>query len=416
MLVVEDAQEVRIYSGLTRPERQPATAEDDARLVTVLEHVADALELANFIRSVETGQFYRDHPAKFRPDRAIDQYLLDNLGSARDELCDPKLEFPLKPSTAHAFLGRCLFTCYLLERGIIGEAQLHRAGAEGVAAKAKTLKALLEHLPSTDATDVIYGLFHVLKDNFNGSMFGGRLAGEKQHIRKRHIEVLHRFLRGDEMKTRQSVLFPLYDFRLVPIEFISAVYEDFLAAEGGKSGQQRSATKSKSTQRKAGAYYTPPRLADLVVNIATEGWESLLDKRCLDPACGSGIFLVLLFQRMAEEWRRRNPKATNTERARALRDLLTKNLCAVDVNETACMVACFSLYLAFMDQFDDPRDIWALAEELRRTGTEKVLPLLMTGEEGDGQGCRNPAIHVANFFGPDLPRLIDFDLVIGNPP
>src|SRR5690606_23353799 len=109
-----------------------------------------------------------------------------------------------------------LFTCYLLERGVIGEAQLRRAGAKGLAAKDKTLRELLEHLPSTEAIDVLYGLFRVLKDDFNGSMFGGRLAGEKQYIRSRHIKTLHRFLCGDEMKTKQSVLFSLYDFRFIP--------------------------------------------------------------------------------------------------------------------------------------------------------------------------------------------------------
>jgi len=415
MLVVQDAQEVRIYSGLARPEQVPAASQDDSRLVDIFHYVAHSLELAGFIRSVETGQFYRDRATKFSGDRAVDKYLLDNLGEARDQLCDLELEFPLPPSTAHAFLGRCLFTCYLLERGIIGEAQLRRAGANGAAVQATTLRELVEHLPSSDATDVLYGLFRVLKDDFNGSMFGGRLSGEKQHIRKRHIDVLHRFLRGDEMKTRQSVLFPLYDFRFIPIEFISAVYEDFLAAEDEKPKKKDS--KGKTKRRKAGAYYTPPRLAELVVDIATEGSTSLLQKRFLDPACGSGIFLVILFQRLAEEWHRQNRRATNTKRARALRDLLTNNLCGVDVNETACMVACFSLYLAFMDQFDDPRDIWELADELKRTGTEKVLPLLMAcGEDEDEEKLENPAIHVANFFGSELPQLGLFDLVIGNPP
>jgi len=415
LLVIEDSHEVRVYSGLARPEQQPAISEDDVRLVAIFDRVADAFELADFIRSIETGQLYRDRPTKFRAERAIDTYLLDNLGEARDQLCDRQLQFPLEASPAHAFLGRCLFTCYLLERGIIGEKQLRRAGARGQAAKSSTLQQLLEHLPSGNATDVLYGLFRVLKDDFNGSMFGGRLAGERQHIRRRHIKVLHHFLRGDEMKSGQSVLFPLYDFRFIPIEFISAIYEDFLAAEDDTLKKQPDDTDRRSRRRKAGAYYTPPRLAEVVVDVATEGWPTLLNKRCLDPACGSGIFLVILFQRMAEEWRRQNPKATNTERALALRELLTNSLYGVDVNETACMVACFSLYLAFMDQFDDPRDIWQLKDELRQAGTGDVLPMLMVGDEGEDEP-KNPSIHVANFFGPELRQLTDFDLVIGNPP
>ncbi len=91
----------------------------------------------------------------------------------------------------------------------------------------------------------MYGLFRVLKDDFNGSMFGNRLVGEKKHIRRRDIEVLHRFLRGDEMKTGQSALFTLYDFRFIPIELISAIYEDFLAAEDCTPKDQHDEAKSK---------------------------------------------------------------------------------------------------------------------------------------------------------------------------
>src|SRR6202140_3842819 len=231
MLVVEDPQEVRIYSAFARPEEHPAITTEDERLVEIFDQIAESLELANFIRSVETGQFYRDRPTKFRPSRAVDHYLLDNLGEARDQLCDLKLPYPLIPATAHAFLGRCLFTCYLLERGVIGKAQLRRAGAVNEATSSETLRELLERLSSTDAIDVLYGLFRVLKDDFNGSMFGDFLAGEKQQIRKRHVEVLRRFFRGDDMKTNQSVLFPLYDFHFIPIEFISAIYEDFRSEE-----------------------------------------------------------------------------------------------------------------------------------------------------------------------------------------
>lgn len=415
MLVVEDAQEVRVYSAFARPEEQPATTTEDDRLVEIFDRVAESLELASFIRSVETGQFYRDRPAKFRPHRAIDQYLLANLGEARDLLCDRELPYALAPATAHAFLGRCLFTCYLLERGVIGNAQLRRAGASTDAARAETLRDLLERLSSTEAIDILYGLFRILKDDFNGSMFGDFLAGEKQQIRRRHIDVIRRFFRGDDMKTQQSVLFPLYDFHFIPIEFISAIYEDFLATENVKTDEITPTSKSK--RRKAGAYYTPPRLAELVVDIATESWDTLLDKRCLDPACGSGIFLVILFQRMAEEWRRKNPRATNTKRARNLRDLLTNNLYGIDVNQTACMVACFSLYLAFMDQFDDPRDIWGLAAELKKSGTEKVLPpLMLESEDGNDDPTRIPTIYAANFFGTELPELNSFDLIVGNPP
>src|SRR5439155_15906755 len=74
MLVVQDPNEVRVYSGLARPEKQVAASVDDLRLVQTFNYVANALEIDSFIRAVETGQFYRDHSSKFSVDRAVDKY------------------------------------------------------------------------------------------------------------------------------------------------------------------------------------------------------------------------------------------------------------------------------------------------------------------------------------------------------
>ncbi len=414
MLVVDDASEVRIYSALAKPASGSITAPDDERLVTTLTWAADALELQQFIRGVETGAFYRRHAPRFQPERSVDRYLLDNLCAARDELCDYSKGDGLDRDTAHHFLGRCLFTGYLLEREVIGSRQLRKVGAPA----ARNLRELLESMTGSQAIDTLYALFRLLQDDFNGSLFGNQLPGEQKHIRVRHIEVLKRFFRGDDFKAGQPALtgFDLYDFSFIPIELISAIYEQFLAAPAPEADDDEEASdeQSKSQRRKAGAYYTPPRLAELVVDIATEKWPTLLKKRYLDPACGSGIFLVVLFQRMAGEWRRRNSTATNLKRACELRRILTESLCGVDRDPTACMIASFSLYLAFLDQFDPP-DIWALKKELEAAGEGKVLPPL-TLVAGDAAKPAKHAIHAKNFFAPETDALGKFDLVIGNPP
>jgi hypothetical protein len=408
MLVVEDPREVRIFSALAKPGTDAPVSTEDERLVTVLEAAAFARELLEFARSVETGRFYLEHSGKFQGDASVDTYLLKNLGAARDEMCSDGFDDALAPTTAHAFLGRCLFTSYLLEREIIGPEQLAHVGAPA----ARTLRELLGQVTSTEAIRILYALFELLQEDFNGSLFGLQLVGEKRQMRARHIEVLRRLFDGEEFSSRQLLLpgLDLYDFRLIPIEFISAIYEDFLVAEASVSADKI----AQGGQRKTGAFYTPPRLAELVVDVATRGWTTLLDKRCLDPTCGSGIFLVILFQRMAEEWRRRHPRAKNTERAQALRTLLAERLCGVDRDDTACMVACFSLYLGFLDQFDEPSDIWELKRELDLAGTDKVLPPLLVAR---GEPAREgAAIRAADFFDPKLADLGQFDLIIGNPP
>src|SRR5262249_38354187 len=160
-----------------------------------------------------------------------------------------------------------------------------------------------------------------------------------------------------------------YDFSIIPIETVSAIYEHFLEAAG------------REQKRTAGAFYTPKFLAELVLDQALEGMGALLDKRFLDPSCGSGIFLVGLFNRLAEEWKRTNPEARYDRQAAGLMRLLTENLYGIDCNLTACQITAFSLHLAFLDHLSPP--------DIRRLQSKgKVLPRLVQaqGETRGGGG------------------------------
>ena len=132
-----------------------------------------------------------------------------------------------------------------------------------------------------------------------------------------------------------------------------------------------------------------------------------MGKRFLDPACGSGIFLVGLFNRLAEEWKEANPTARNDRTATELMRLLRDSLFGVDISLTACRITAFSLYLAYLDQLS-PRDIQAL----QRRG--KALPRLVASDEGGAAGEGN--IRCGDFFGDrgQIPK--DVSLVVGNPP
>lgn len=145
-----------------------------------------------------------------------------------------------------------------------------------------------------------------------------------------------------------------------------------------------------------------------MLDIALSSSPTLLDLRCLDPACGSGIFLVGMFNRMAEEWTGANPQARNDRRARELRKLLC-SLRGVDINPTACRITAFSLYLAYLDQLS-PRDI----RELQQNGHK--LPRLIHDSKAAGQAKVEGNIWCADFFAEGADYLADADLVVGNPP
>lgn len=403
LLMVERPTQVQLFSTFVRPvkEGETSNAALSDETITDLESAALALRLRKMIRRIETGAIYRDnHAPMFDPKGVVDELLLRNLRELRNLICPDR---DLKSyRRAHALIGRFLFSCYLLDRGIIEEAYLTKNGLE----PAPDMQRLLEKAMIGQGQTLTI-LFKALHKDFNGSLFG------EEEYPPTDDEVLHfrRFLSGEDLKSGQLSLFKLYDFSFIPVELISSIYQDFIEVEANAEAAPTTKNQpNNSGQRVQGAYYTPPRLAELTVDIATQGWDTLLDKRCLDGACGSGIFITILFVRMAEEWRRRNPTADTKKRYEELKRILAENICGVDINHTACLVACFSLYLAFLDQME-PRAITELREVLERDRA-KILPRILW--EKDQHPPQLRTVRELDFF--DMAPAKEFDLVVGNPP
>ncbi|MHB9044311.1 MAG: Eco57I restriction-modification methylase domain-containing protein [Pirellulales bacterium] len=407
LLIVERRSQVQVFSTFSKPakeDNQGQEAQIKAETIDRLETAELALRLQQLIRRIETGAIYRDYTPLFNPKDTVDQLLLDNLKVTRNLLSPVRSRDGYR--RAHALIGKFLFSCYLLDRGIIGPPYLKKNGLP----EASDMLGMLP-TASVDAARTLDKLFQVLQRDFNGSLFGNQSDSPVIDI---EVECLRRFLSGD-VRTGQMLLFRLYDFSFIPVELISAIYQEFVNAEAEAEAQPTQKNQPRNDgQRTQGAYYTPPRLAELTVDIATEGWDTLLDKRCLDPACGSGVFLVILFVRMAEEWRKRNPRANTRRRYDELMRFLSENLRGVDIHATACLVTCFSLYLAFLDQME-PKEIMELREALEQDTKEKLLPRILW-ERGKPRP-RSPqmdSIRELDFF--ELPTKPEFDLVIGNPP
>lgn len=375
---------VHIYSGMSRPDAVPPTEADLSSFVTVLDRVGTQLE--EFLIGVESGQFFREHQRYFDPAHCIDRDLLENLHDTREQLDGVTAKKHIPAAVLDALLCRLVFACYLFDRKVIEADYLRGLGIKD----ATHLRDVLAIRPRDEANAALYRLFGRLADDFNGDLFSDDLASEADLVSDKHIEVLDDFFHGTAVRTGQRAFWP-YDFGYIPIETISAIYERFL----------------KASDDQVGAFYTPRFLAEIVLDTALERMPTLLGKRFLDPACGSGIFLVGLFNRIAEEWKQANPAARNDTKARELMRLLRESLFGVDVNETACRITAFSLYLAYLDQLS-PRDIQQLQEKGR------ALPRLVASEDQAGAATAN--IRRADFFSESEPIPRDVALVVGNPP
>ena len=305
---------------------------------------------------------------------------MENLKDTRDAL-DAASGRRVPPDVLDALLCRLVFTCYLFDRDVIDESYLRNLRVRG----ASHLRDVLSLRPMGEARSALYKLFKKLVD-FNGDLFSDDSShAEAEMVLDGHLQTLDNFFQGTIVRSGQMSFWP-YDFRVIPIETISAIYERFLSADH------------------VGAFYTPRFLAEVVLDTALSKHTSLIGQRFLDPACGSGIFLVGLFNRIADEWTRANATARNDKKARELMRLLRESLFGVDIHKTACRITAFSLYLAYLDQLS-PRDIRDLQEKGR------ALPrLIVTEEEGIGH------FWCAHFFYKDPAFPTEVSLVVGNPP
>lgn len=384
LLVLVAPDEVHVYSSLARPEGDE-TSGHTAGLVANIARTSAALR--EFLAAVESGGFFRTHAKSFDPANRVDRTLLDNLQMTRDKLADVDKRKP-GSDVLDALLCRLVFTCYLFDRQVIGESYLRTQGLPTL----EHLRDILALKPRTQAKAALYGLFEQLAKDFNGDLFSDDLRAEATLLSAAHLDVVEAFFSATDVGTGQRSFWP-YDFGVIPIETISAIYERFLS----------------SSAKDTGAFYTPRFLAELVLDLALDNFTSLLGRRFLDPACGSGIFLVGLFNRMAEEWTKANPGARNVRRSRDLLDILRFNIAGVDVNPTACRITAFSLYLAYLDQLT-PRDI----QELQAKGG--ALPRLVRRANQPNGSTPSGGIWCGDFFDESANYPSDVDLVVGNPP
>jgi len=90
--------------------------------------------------------------------------------------------------------------------------------------------------------------------------------------------------------------FDIYDFSVIPIETISGRLRRLYPGRGLRGAAKK------------GSFLHSSEIGEFTVDLANGGEFDLTGRRALDPGCGSGVFLVSVFNRMAEGWVRRNEK------------------------------------------------------------------------------------------------------------
>lgn len=362
LIIIREGNQVKVYNGFSFDRKK--------KLLSLLAEGEEETEHFNYLNLV-SGKFLETYAGNFEETNRVDHKLLENIEAARDILIGD--EHRLESSVVNSLIGRFLFTRYLIDRKV-------KIGQYGELSN----RDLLEILTDKQKT---YQLFNYLKEKFNGNLFP--IDEEKERtVTEIHLDVLVKLLRGDELKSGQMNLFNFYDFSVIPIEFISSIYEFFLGSE---------------SQRKEGAYYTPPFLVDYILKETVDTYfERNPDEyqcKVLDPACGSGIFLVETLRRVIQWYHVLNPgyEKDKEKYKEDLKDLLCSNIFGIDKDENAIKVAVFSLYITLLD-YQEPKDIETFK-----------FPLL------ESNFFNNDFFDTGSDFNAKL-KGKNFNFIIGNPP
>jgi hypothetical protein len=185
--------------------------------------------------------------------------------------------------------------------------------------------------------DSVRDLLSKLERKFNGDVF----ELPETHQRLTTTE-LRRFADLVEARTlrAQRYLWQQFSFRYIPVEVLSHLYQHF--AQKGK-----------------GAVFTPPMLANLMLDYVMPYEHLTGSERILDPTCGSGVFLVGAFRRLVHYWQSHND--WKQPDVATLKSILKRSIFGVELQEEAVHLTAFSLALAICDALQ-PNVIW---KELR---------------------------------------------------
>jgi len=413
LLFISTPVELNVYDLAGKPAR---TLEKLKPLETVKQIARITSELKNFKREwVESGEVFGDD--RFgKPDSRADKALISDIKTVRNGLKDAGLNDDDNKKYlkyAHALIGRSIFIRYLEDRGILTKEYFYKVAddnpnwkkilAEPVSKpflQQETGESLYRKALSD--IDFTYRLYEKLAEDFNGDMFPSDQT-EKKAVKPEHLLLLQRFLSGEIEHT--SLFFWAYKFDIIPIELISNIYEELYHKGNRKDG------------RIHGTHYTPPSLVEFVLKKVLTPDRLRTTPRVIDPACGSGIFLVEAFRRIVrcELYKQGKGHLTFNE----LESILKNQIGGIELNEEAVRIAAFSLYLAFL-HYQEPPDI---LEQIR--GGNKLPNLVYTGNKKAGKKYFDILIG-ANAF--DIESAIadsnvrkNFlsecaDIVVGNPP
>jgi type I restriction-modification system DNA methylase subunit len=232
-----------------------------------------------------------------------------------------------------------------------------------------------------------------------------------------------------------------YQFDVIPLEVLGNIYEQYLGYTIRLTEHQVKYELKPEVRKAGGVYYTPEYIVDYVVkNTVGKKLQELSEikakkLRILDPACGSGSFLIRAYEEMLRYYQEKKTKKIKPRKGEQKlglpeeklrlsidekKSILIQHIFGVDIDEQAVEVTKLSLMLKMLD-----------GEHGIPTG-RGILPMLDKNIICGNSLISGNALELHEFFGEDwymvtpfnwedeFPQIMKdedgFDIVIGNPP
>jgi type I restriction-modification system DNA methylase subunit len=234
-----------------------------------------------------TGKTWEKYQNQLSYKNRVDYMLLKNIRDAREKIISKfqKTQSKTRKKTyakiTNALLGKIIFTRYLIDRGVKLQFENNPKNWNNA--------DLCNLLKNQRKTKQFFDYLADPNEGFNGDLFPLTPEDYSEIPKEAYNEIIQ-LLKSNDVGTGQLSFFDMYDFSIIPIEFISNIYESFVRQEN---------------QEKEGVYYTPLFLVDYILSeTVSKEIETTQNTDCkvLDPACGSGVFLVESLRKIIEKY------------------------------------------------------------------------------------------------------------------
>jgi len=360
-VILTDFEEFKLFDASLKP--NPKFPEEglilDLKYADYLNNIDKLYELSK--ERVEQGSLEALLPKDTKSKRLRippDKSFLEDLTGWRTELAkdihkrNPEFDVKLLNDVVQKLLDRIIFIRIAEDRRIRPDKELLEIVAlwkeEG------KRKSIMTHL---------LDLFHEVNDDLNGDIFKPH-ACERADVDSNLIaEII------------ENLYFPKsrYRFDAIGVELLGSIYERYLGSTIRVTPKQAKVEEKPEVRKAGGVYYTPKYIVDYIVKntvgklIEGKSPKQIEKIKVLDPACGSGSFLLGAYQYLLDyhlEYYRKHTKEAQTQffdfyhkvgpedmalplRTKAM--ILRNNIFGVDIDPQAVEITMMSLYLKALE-------------------------------------------------------------------